>query len=183
MLVMTEMPDGILYAVLQRRGEFNHEKMGPESFPGACQLTVWGGAEEGESPTDAINREVKEEVGLDLYGEIVDLADREFEGFDVSSKNGGVEFVHGGKMVEIYRFEDEKNLKVASGIKLPCQFLKEIRLGPQSGGIRLLKKEELEKVRELKQSDKENGIIDRNVIAMFPDTKSAIENAFQLLSR
>lgn len=37
--------------------------MGPESFPGACQLTVWGGVEDNETPFRAMLREIEEEIG------------------------------------------------------------------------------------------------------------------------
>jgi 8-oxo-dGTP pyrophosphatase MutT (NUDIX family) len=166
LLVMTEMPDGILYAVLQRRGEFNHEKMGPESFPGGCQVTAWGGMKEGETPAKAMLREVKEELGEMICRRII----RRF-GFLPS------------KLLEIYRFKDEKNLKVVYGVKLPCKLLEEIRLGPQSGGLRLLKEEEIPLIQDLKSFDRNIGVTDRRIIAMFSDTKEAIQNAFKLFSR
>lgn len=161
LLVMTEIPEMGLVAVLQRRGEFNHEKMGPESFPGAMQLTVWGGME--ETDTDeltAMLRECEEEMGGSFATHI-----RCWARLTVS---------------EIYRFEDEKNLKVAYAVKLPCEFLKKICLGPSSGGIRLLKEEEIGKIQDLKNFDKTVGVTDRNILAMFADTKETIERAFKM---
>lgn len=171
LLVMTELPDYGLVAVLQKRGEFNHEKLEkilrdapdkPESFfesyPGACQLTVWGGMKEGESPPEALMREGVEEIGDEALNMACD---------EVSLK-------------QIYRFADGENLKVVYGVKLPCEFLTKIRLGPQSGGLRLFKEKDLPYVRDLKEFDRNEGVMDRGTTAMFADTKEAIEIAFKL---
>ena len=49
-------------ALLQIRGKINDEKGGPESFPGAAQVTVHGGVESDERLRLALAREVREEV-------------------------------------------------------------------------------------------------------------------------
>ncbi|GEM_PF-350157 len=204
LLIMTELPNYGLVAVLQRRGEFNHEKMGPESFPGAMQLTVWGGVEESESMPGALFREIQEEMGVATLYKVCDrggillpekyrhliknpnFRDRELgENFDtaveVERDNPSEDKLE--TLREIYRFEDEKNLKVAYAVKLPCEFLKNICLGPSSGGIRLLKEEEIEKIQDLKNFDKKVGVTDRNILAMFADTKETIQRAFTLLRK
>ncbi len=58
------LDDGIRYAILQKRGEFNHETMSPESWPGACQPTMHGDVMEGEDPEDAFDREFFEKLGI-----------------------------------------------------------------------------------------------------------------------
>lgn len=165
LLIMTEIPGMGLVAVLQRRGEFNHEKMGPESYPGGLQPTVWGGVKDEECVLDALIREIKQELGKRTW-EI---------------------WIHGRSLKEIYRLEDEKGLMIAFGVKLPCDFLaekdnseEEVRLNASSGGLRLLKEEEIDKIQDLKNFDKTVGITDRNILAMFTDTKETIRRAFTL---
>lgn len=189
LLVMTELPEMGLVAVLQRRGEFNHEKMGPESFPGALQLTVWGGMEDDETPYGAMLREAEEELGKDVLSMLddptgkaaLDAVLRQQLGKETDDFLKDLEIdLDAGKPKEIYRFEDKKNLKVAYAAKLPCEFLRNVRLGPSSGGIRLLKEEEIGKIQDLKNFDKAVGVTDRNVLAMFADTKETIKRAFAL---
>lgn len=176
LLVMTELPGMGLVAVLQRRGEFNHEKMGPESFPGAMQLTAWGGMKDDEEyPLTAALRECEEEIGKEATSFVVDRITFLVRHPDDPEKPRSLEYVQ-----EIYYFEDEKKLGVAFAVKLPCEFLQEIRLGPSSGGIRLLKEEEIEKIQDLKNFDKVAGVTDRNVLAMFADAKETIQKAFAL---
>lgn len=81
---MTELPKLGLVAVLQRRGEFNHEKLEKilkgedqdefgESFPGGCNLTVWGGMKENETPVDLAkfdkNIGIMDRSVIALYGD------------------------------------------------------------------------------------------------------------------
>lgn len=42
LVVLTEIPSLGLVAVLQARGPFNLKKMAPESYPGICEITVFG---------------------------------------------------------------------------------------------------------------------------------------------
>lgn len=168
LLIMTELPGMGLVAVLQRRGEFNHEKMGPESFPGMLQLTAWGGVKDEECVLDALIREIIQELGKKIWEN----------------------WIRGRNLKEIYRLEEEKSLKIAFGLKLPCDFLaeredseEEVRLNASSGGLRPLKEEEINKIQDLKNFDKTVGITDRNILAMFTDTKETIVRAFKLLSR
>lgn len=67
LLVITHVNSIGLVAVLQRRGEFNHETMAPETYSGACQLTAHGKVEVGEFFVDALLREVREELGLKFF--------------------------------------------------------------------------------------------------------------------
>ena len=189
LLVMTELPEMGLVAVLQRRGEFNHEKMGPETYPGAFQLTAWGGMKDEETPHEAMLREVEEELGEEVFVLVDDstgraaldslLKEQLKEEKDDFLKDLEID-LDVGRPKEIYCFENENNLKVVFVVKLPCEFLTKIRLGPSSGGIRLLKEEEIEKIQDLKNFDKTVGVTDRNALAMFSDTKETIQRAFKL---
>ena len=49
------------------------------------------------------------------------------------------------------------------------------------GGFRLIKQNEVEKIVDLSGIDKNIGVTDKNVIAMFPDDKEAVRIAFEKL--
>ncbi len=69
---------------LQRRGKFNYEKSPLnqiyelESYPGLLQATVAGSVEEGESPIEALWRELREE--LSLYPHQLEIQAEEYLG-------------------------------------------------------------------------------------------------------
>ena len=161
-LVMTEFPGMGLVAVLQRRGEFNHEKMGPESYPGGCQLTAHGGMEDSEAPFDTIFREALEEMGAP-FGVAVGAA-------------------LSGSLVNAPRLNyintDEKEV-YSYGQKMNPDFLKSIKLGPSSGGVVLVTKERASKIRNLKEFTREEGVDQLSIIAMFLDDKVAVLKAFK----
>lgn len=147
-----------LVAVLQRRGEFSHDKMGLESYPGACQVTIHGAVEGSESVFEAIYRESSEELGV------------------------GITVVAFPKEV-LSLINDEKKKIVTYGLLQPPELLKGIRLGPSSGGLGLLTESEVDKIVDLRKFDKQTGVIDRTIVAMFPDEIEAVKKAFELFSR
>lgn len=162
LVVVTEI-DGLgRVAVLQRRGEFNHETMKSESYPGGCQVTAHGGVEEGESFSQALNREIIEELSENFYmitrSNMTDIA----------------------VMQELVRLEETDREVVTYGAKLPAYFLGGIRLSPSSGGLVLLAEPEVKKVKNLKDFDRNEGVLDRKVIAMFPDAREAVCKAFEV---
>ena len=57
---------GELMAILQVRGVWNQEKNAPESYAGACQVTVHGKLEEGEDFMQALWLEMTEELGAEV---------------------------------------------------------------------------------------------------------------------
>lgn len=144
-------------AVLQRRGEFNHEKMGPESWPGGCQVTVLGGGRAGETPLQAMWREISEELGervtdfMLLRNFLVKLLDKE----------------EGNQQKKIF------------GVIESNYLLTIIRLHPSTGGLVLLPESKVEEIQDLTQFDKKEGVTDRKVIAMFPDEIEAVRKAFE----
>ncbi len=127
-VLLTKKPDGETVAILQRRGLWNFEKHGPESFPGACQLSAAGKLEVGEAPDRALIRELGEELGIILgdspgvlleeggtriYGALVPY---EFlSGVKLHAGTGGLVFVSAAQAEKI-RVLDPKADK-ADGIK------------------------------------------------------------------
>ena len=159
LLVITKVDGMGRVAVLQRRGEFNHEKMASESWPGGCQVTVSGGIEEGESVYRALCRELHEELGFAMpalmrYSRI---------------------------LKELSHTVTEEKEAVIYGVVWPASFLKEIQLGPSSGGLVLLAEDKVEGVQNLLSFGKKEGVTDRRVVAMFPDEKEAVRKAFKKL--
>lgn len=158
LVVLTDVPDmGGRVAVLQRRGEFNHEKMKPESFPGACQVTAHGKVEEGENRFEALGREFIEELGK-AVGDLI--------------------FRLGASPVELSRIVTEEKEAVTYGALFPATFLQSVKLNPSSGGLVLLTEDKVDSIQDLGSFDKKEGVTDRRVIAMFPDEIEAVRQAF-----
>lgn len=175
LVVLTDIPDMGRVAVLQRRGEFNHEKMGPESFPGLYQVTVHGKVEEGESSEVALYREFVEKLGDDRAAFRLVVPLLMIQGRLVTGKS---------PLKVLLRVETEEKVAVTYGAMLTANFLKEVRLGPSSGGLRLLREDEVNFIQEVDPSsngyNKKVGIVDRRVVAMFPDEKEAVRKAFRV---
>mgnify|MGYP001560009719 FL=1 len=163
LLIMTRIK-GELVAVLQRRGEFNHEKMEPETWPGACQITTHGQINECEDVWHALKRELGEELG-----------ERTKKFFDIASDH-----------IEILN-------KIASGDKEVTtagifvadakELLETIQLNASSGGLRILQKDELNRIQNILLGYiKEKGIELRSTIVMFPDEIVAVKKAFEIFA-
>ena len=157
LIVLTEIPGMGLCAILRERGYFNLEKMQPESWTGACQVTAHGRLEEGEDFYTAIYREMKEELG---------------EKFAYSSP----------MRLEVSRLQIKNKEIVTFTFKVDPDRLKEIRLSFESGSIRLLRRHEVNNIVDITSFDKIEGVPDRKTIAMFLDEKEAVAKAFALFS-
>ena len=156
--------EGELCAVLQLRGAFNPETMKRHSFPGGAQVTCHGKCEKEEIFSTTLKREIREELGEHF--------------FQFFRKH----FVF-TRFPKLFSFIEEDVEKKTFGIFIKDpNFLKKIQLYPGTGGIVLIKKEQLSKIKDLTEFNKEIGIIDRRIIAMFPDEKKALEKAFDLFS-
>ena len=160
LVVITEVAGLGRVAVLQRRGEFNHETMKPESYPGGCQVTAHGGVEETESFEQALLREVEEELGEDFV--------REWQS-------------SGREIEELVRMEETGREVRTYGIKLPADIIGKIRLGPSSGGLVLLSGNKATRIKNLKNYPKDSGVGVREVVAMFPDARDAVIKALTIL--
>ena len=159
LIVLTEIPGMGICAVLRERGYFNFEKMKPESWPGACQVTAHGKLEGGERFYLAIHREVEEELG-EKFARIF-LTSSPFEVLRLQKKN---------KEIVIF------------AIKIDHTFLIAIRLEPGSGTLRFLQKHKVDDIVDVTSFNKTEGIPDRKTVAMFPDEKEAVVKAFALFS-
>lgn len=159
LIVATKLPNYGEVVILQIRGEFNHENLQPESWPGGCQVTAHGGVEEKESIQEALIREAREELGE----KISSVLEKE-------------------KFIKLMKKEEEENkINITYGVFLEPEFLRLIKLNPSSGGLRILKSEELGDILDLKTFDRTEGVPDRKVTAMFADEIEAVRLAFKKL--
>ncbi len=169
LLIMTRLkikPDGPeeLVAVLQRRGEFNHETMGPESWPGVDQLTVHGKIKNSESDKGALCRETREELGGDF----------------VSGKLAWEAIT--ANMIEIGRVEKPDKVIVHYAIEVLALALPLFRLNSSTGGLRLITKSDLSDIQAVPNwnCNKTDGVYARRTFAMFPDEIKALKQAFTI---
>jgi len=158
LIIFTEIPDIGLVAVLIERGWYNFEKIGPESWSGACQVTVHGKLEEGESFLTALRYEVEEELGSRFFNRLWDRRE---------------------EMVEVFHLLTENKEVVTFAIKIDFNMFNLIRLHASSGAIRFLRPCEISFVHDLTDYQKKGGVLDRSVIAMFPDETEAVKRAFK----
>jgi len=161
LVVLTEIPEMGLVAVLQERGRFNTGKMKPESWPGGCQVTAHGKVRKGEKCVQALLREVGEELG------------RTASQFIRNCIND---------LVVVSHFQKTDKEVVTYAVKLEPSFLKRIRLGSDSGGLRYVQQKDINNTICLDSSNRTAGILYRPTIGMFPDEKEALIKAFACFS-
>jgi len=154
--ICTSVGDGELVAVLQLRGEFNPEKMTPETWSWACQVTVHGQLKKNTTWEEGLLRE-SEEVGLGITTHL-----QNSKWHVLSEKIGQEEHVR------------------TYGIVVAQYVLRDIRWGPASGGMRLLRQGEITGILNLRAHfEKTEGVRDRQVTAMFKDEREAVEATFK----
>lgn len=156
LLVLTDLPKIGWVAVLQVRGYFNTEEMRPQYYAGGCQVTVYGGINKGEGWKQALMREGREELGF-----------------------GVVPIIRRAKIFKVSNFQRANETGEIYATILNSEFLRKIRLGPDSGGLRLVKPEEIKNALDL--SKFKNGVKDYKSLAVFPDMKRTIKSAFGIL--
>ncbi len=160
LVVLTDLPERGRVAALQVRGEWNFEKMKPESWPGACQVTVHGKVEECDKNwEDALFREASEEM----------------EG-GVSS---AVYLARGNNYLRPISQEIEAGEEVRTyALLLNPKDFESVRLHVSSGGIRFVTEEQARQVWNIHQFKKNEGV-PRDITAMFPDEMVAVLKAFE----
>ncbi len=158
--------NGELVAILQVRAKWNTEKNAPESWPGACQVTVHGKLEKGEDFMQALLREVAEELDEEIASIVQKL-----------SKDG--------KLKELINYDISEKQIITYGAIVSEDVLQTLVKKEKSdsfGGFRIIKRDEVEKIVDIQKFDKTLGVIDKNVIAMFPDEKEIVRLAFKKLA-
>ena len=156
---------GIFEAILQVRPRWNSEKNTTESYPGACQVTAHGKLEQGEDFLQALFREVGEELGEDAVTVVKRLSDNK-------------------QLKELVNLEtSEKHIITYGGIveKEIWDKIADKEKSPTFGGFKMIKYDQIEKIADIRTFDKIIGVIDENIIAMFPDEKEAVKLAFNKL--
>ena len=152
--------NNVLYAVLQKRGLFNTEKMEPESYQGCLQVTCHGGLKDDEDFLEGLIRVSNEELGSK---------------FTCACQNDV-------KLTEIMRdFSGEKEI-ITYYARITPEHLKFIRLGPDTGGLIYFAAEMAEKIVPITKEMKINGP-PPGTHAMFPDEIKAVKAALKLAEK
>lgn len=151
---MITQVNGILFAVCQKRAQWNTEKDMPESFPGCLQVSCHGKLEEGEDFYTALIRESKEELGSNF----TKLCQNDVQ-------------LH--KVIEV---DDEKKHVVTYAAFVTEERLAMIEPGKDVGGLVYLSEAEVNQIIPIDSSMKENGAPDGKN-AMFQDEIDAIKKA------
>lgn len=148
-------------AVLQRRGKINTENeygFKIQSFSGLCEITSYGKAEEKEKPEKALKREMKEELGP-----------------------RAAKIISKSKPVKIYEcVETDSDQVHIWTCRVDKNILKEIKLDISSGGIEILRKSDLDKVKFTTFADTGRQTKNLDEIIIFETPKEAIIKAFDL---
>ncbi len=154
LLVVTEIPKRGKVVALQTRGLFNHEENRPQYYAGGCQVTVYGGINPNESILEALFRETKEELGAEV-----------------------AKILRPQKLIKVAEFKRKNERGEIYAVKINSSFLEKIRLGPDSGGIRLVTAADLKDSQDL--SKFKSGVPPK-ILAVFPDTLGAVKKALEL---
>ena len=155
LLLVTDVPGIGRVAALQVRGHFNTEEMRPQYFAGGCQVTVYGGVKKGETLKQALAREVKEELGLEM-----------------------VKVLKRRRMIPLVKFQRANEEGIIYAAFLNFQLIKKIRLSIDSGGLRFVKPSELKKALDL--SKFKSGVKNRFALAVFPDMRHLFQKVFKI---
>lgn len=145
------------FALLQRRGEWDYEHDRPESYPGGCQVTASGGCEEedGNDMRAAMEREVRQELG-DRFADAVLPRCTPLSEWHSQERQRHATFFH---------------------VRATKAELSLIVLHPSTGGlVRCRNGTPLEDL--YARYTREEGVPDRNVIAVYDETKEAIHASF-----
>lgn len=132
--------------------------MGPESWPGGCQLTAHGGVNADEDVFKALMREVKEELG-DISWFLVSHEKTK------PDKDGSV----ANRLKLVYQEKREDMYVANHWIHFNDPWIIDaIGLGPSSGRIRLMQITDLPKIDNLLNYSKKDGV-PNHINAMFLD--------------
>jgi hypothetical protein len=154
-----------LIAVLQRRGQFSTERMKPSFFPGCLQVTCHGKLDEDEDFLEALGREVNEELGSKFAG----------------TCQSDIKVLETIDKVEMTNTSEKE--VITFGALVPAEYIKLIRLGPDSGGLQYFRKERFEKTVLPITKDMKIFGPEHNLPYMFQDEIEAVKKAFNLFEK
>lgn len=158
---LSDTSPGELVALLQRRGKINAENGNGfkwQSYAGLCEVTSYGKAEEGETAEEALKREVCEELGDIVCQEIFN-----------------------SKYVKIYEnTENDGDRQIVWATLLPKEVLKNMKLDISTGGIEIVRKSDLQNIKEVKFSKLKSCVKSSDDITLFETPVSAIKKAFEI---
>ncbi|MEI7709627.1 MAG: NUDIX hydrolase [bacterium] len=163
--LLSKNTNGELVAILQVRAKWNAEKNAPETFPGACQVTVHGKLEEGEDFIEALLREVAEELGKEIVPHVQKLIDTQ-------------------NLKELITNQTPEKHVITYGALVGTDILNILinrEVNDSFGGFKIITQKEIAQIVDMKTIDKIEGVTDQKTIAMFPDEKQAVSRAFELL--
>ncbi len=160
LLLMIDHKELGLCALLQKRGEYNFEEAKPESWPGACQVTVHGKLKPDEDATRGLIREVQEKLGTYCLDRAI--------GKDVATSLLRLKITE-GEIVTTY------------AARVPANKVLRFRLSPSSGGLIILPEDKVRGIEEIDTSSeslKRKGIGPRQCVVMFSDELECLKVAF-----
>ena len=150
-----------LVALFQRRGKINTENVNGfkwQSYAGLCEVTTYGKAEEGENAEEAIKREACEELGSVVCKEIFK-----------------------SKLIKVYEnTESDGDKQIIWTTLLPKEVLQDMKLDISTGGIEIIRKSDLQNIKEIKFSTQKSCIKSSDDITLFETPISAVKKAFEI---
>ena len=161
LLIMTVI-DGVIYAVLQRRGWFNFETSKPESWPNTYQPTMHGRI----NPNDRFDQVAIWREGFQELGPALTQAVMEHELHLLHTTNTETENI------------------MTYGVLLPLEAIKTICLSPSTGGLRFIRVIDLNRLVKIEGSGitKTVGQSDNWEIAMFEHNIINVRRAFEVFT-
>jgi hypothetical protein len=152
-----------LVALFQRRGKVDTENnygFKWQSFSGLCEITSYGKAESDESQEEALKREVAEELGSEASKTI--FRSNPIKIYEKIEKDGDNVFV--------WATLCDKNI------------LKEIKLDISTGGMEIIKKDDLEKITSANFEQKGLQVKNLDEIKLFEVPIEVLERAFEIFN-
>lgn len=149
-----------LVALLQRRGKINTENENGfkwQSFAGLCEITSYGKAEDGEIPDEALKREMMEEIGQTATEMVFNAQPTKI-----------FEEVNADEAVYIWTALCDKNI------------LKQIKLDISTGGIEILREDDLKRANFSTFKDKGLTVKSLDEINIFEAPREVLKKSFSL---
>ncbi|HTE48878.1 MAG TPA: hypothetical protein VK675_03165, partial [Candidatus Paceibacterota bacterium] len=158
-ILMGKGRNGKLLAILQLRAGRNKKKGEPQTYPGACEISIHAKLKKGEDFFEGLKREVEEKFGKEMACIIQKMHD----------ENQLIELVN-----------DKQN--ITYGAVVGERIIRTLLIKPQSpefAGFRLIRHDEVDKIVNVETLSERIGPIEPETVAMFRNEKTVVERAFQ----